>query len=194
MWNIPLGVPSVCSYELERRRRGVPFRHRLAEEWYLSSPVLDSLSLPPPPSLPPASLAGWNPLLQSTEQLAASRDSGCTRRPTAFTREMADTPKITHTVHGDPETLPQFPQSETSRSTLLRLVDPFIEAVKRLAYTARLHLFFSAFILYGILIAMVAGLTKRYYNKDIRFGGQDIPYDSQGVSFPLVSLARLDLN
>lgn len=126
-------------------------------------------------------------------------------------------------IHGDPEAPPLSPQSEPSWSTLLHFTNLLlwlvceirwhllfgatilygylkavvfvaITATKWLAHMARRHLFISAIILYGILIGLVAGVTKRYYNKDIRFGTQDIPDNPNGVSLSLVSLAQLGLD
>jgi len=111
---------------------------------------------------------------------------------------MADISKITHSttppIYDDPEASPQSLQGETSRPTLLRFGDillwSIIEAVAGIVKAAkwlRQHLFLSAFILYGILVGLVAGVTKRYYNKDIQFGDQGIPSGQNGVSFSLAN-------
>ena len=106
-------------------------------------------------------------------------------------------------THSDLEAPPQSSKNEPSRRTLPWLIGVICRSLSLLATllykcligavlgvakwsakVARRHLFISAIFLYGILIALVAIATMRYYNKDMRSGYQDIPDNPSGVCLP----------
>ena len=115
-------------------------------------------------------------------------------------KTVSPTPDPPSLDHGDPEAPPLFPQREPSRPTAIfqyiRLCLKCLAAGTNNLWTRIIdhHLFMAAFFVYGFFVMLVALLSKKYFNENVRFGADAVPYGGSGVGFPCVPLSQLSLS